>query len=87
MEELKDSTIETFDQPKDAADAEPTAELAKEEALTDTDGLRKSRFDTLSIGRTVWIFKGLIAYMLCAYSLTLIDMFQVSSGHGCTLAD
>ena len=43
-----------------------------------TDGLRKSRFDSLTVGQTLWIFKRLIAYMMCTYSLTLIDMWQVS---------
>ena len=43
-----------------------------------TDGLRKSRFDSLTVGQTLWIFKRLVAYMMCTYSLTLIDMWQVS---------
>ena len=42
------------------------------------EGLRKSPFDTLSLGTTLWIFRRTVLYAFMAFTLALLDAWQVS---------
>jgi len=46
----------------------------------DTDGLVKSRFDELSIFRTLWVFKRVILVSLAVYTGYICEGFEVSQG-------
>lgn len=53
-------------------------ELAKVDHSA-SDGLVKSRFDELSIPRTVWVFRRAVFYSLCVYTGYMMEGFEVRS--------
>ncbi len=42
------------------------------------DGLLKSRFDELSIPRTLWVFRRVVFFTLCVYTGYMCEGFEVS---------
>ena len=54
-------------------------------ATLEGHGLYKSRFDKLSIPRTLWVFKKVVLVILSVYTGYLCEGFEVSAtlqGHG-----
>ncbi|RSH83089.1 uncharacterized protein EHS24_006746 [Apiotrichum porosum] len=54
-------------------------ELAKVDHSA-SDGLVKSRFDELSIPRTVWVFRRAVFYSLCVYTGYMMEGFELGAG-------
>lgn len=61
------------------AEQSPPFDVADKLDVNDTYGLSKSRFDELSLPRTLWVFKRSVLVSLAVYTGYVCEGFEVSS--------
>lgn len=63
----------------------PGFDVAEKFDVNDTYGLSKSRFDELSLLRTLWVFKRSILVSLAVYTGYVCEGFEVSANSGASI--
>ena len=67
-------------EPQAMLDSHPKSPEERIEIQTALEELRKSRFDTLTIFQTVKVFRVAILYCIMAYTMGMIDGWEVCRG-------
>lgn len=58
---------------------DPDAAISSDITKTDSYGLLKSRYDELSIPRTLWVFRRVVLVSLAVYTGYVCEGFEVSA--------
>jgi hypothetical protein len=80
----KEKPTSTIEHLEHAYDGDGDGDLAEKGSVTevhvaalDGDGLVKSRFDTLSIGQALWVFRRSLAVCFAVFTGRMLEYFEI----------